>query len=104
AEARVLFIGAGGLASAAALYLGAAGVGTLGFVDHDSVDRSNLHRQVLHGDDRIGQAKTESARTTVQAINPNVVAREHCERLSSTNVEDIFADYDIVVDGSDNFP
>ncbi len=104
AEARVLLIGAGGLGSPAALYLAAAGVGTLGIVDHDTVDRSNLHRQVLHADARVGQTKTDSARQAIAALNPTVTVQPHCERLSSDNVESIFSGYDIVVDGSDNFP
>src|SRR5699024_2466149 len=83
AQARVLLIGAGGLGSPGALYLAAGGVGTLGFVDHDTVDRSNLHRQVLHSDERVGQAKTESARKAVAAINPNVTVHEHREHLNA---------------------
>ncbi|WP_203594619.1 molybdopterin-synthase adenylyltransferase MoeB [Wenzhouxiangella limi] len=103
-QARVLLIGAGGLGSPSALYLAAAGIGTLGLVDHDRVDRSNLHRQVLHRDDRVGLPKTESARLTLEALNPSINVRTHPVRLDSGNVESIFADYDIVVDGSDNFP
>lgn len=103
-KARVLLIGAGGLGSPSALYLAAAGIGTLGLVDHDRVDRSNLHRQVLHRDDRVGMAKTESARLTLEALNPSIRVQTHRARLDSGNVESIFADYDIVVDGSDNFP
>ena len=104
ADARVLLIGAGGLASAGAMYLAAAGVGTIGIVDHDTVDRSNLHRQVIHSDARVGEAKVNSARVALEAINPTVTVQTHHERLSSDNVEAIFSDYDIVVDGSDNFP
>src|SRR5699024_6443397 len=104
AQARVLLIGAGGLGSPSALYLGAAGVGTIGVVDHDTVDRSNLHRQVMHNEARIGLRKTESARQAITAINPQVAVNCHDVRLESGNVEAIFADYDIVVDGSDNFP
>lgn len=103
-RARVLVIGAGGLGSPAALYLAAAGVGTLGLVDDDTVERSNLHRQVLHRDDRVGQSKTGSAQATINALNPKVQVAQHGERLSSANVEAIFSGYDIVVDGSDNFP
>ncbi len=103
-QARVLLIGAGGLGSPSALYLAAAGIGTLGLVDHDKVDRSNLHRQVLHRDDRIGMAKTESARRTLEALNPAIRIRTHELRLDSGNVESIFEGYDLVVDGSDNFP
>src|SRR5699024_1249214 len=103
-ESRILLIGAGGLGAPAALYLAAAGVGTLGIVDHDVVDRSNLQRQVIHADDRVGEPKVESARRTIQAINPNVRVQTHALRLSSDNIESVFSDYDIVVDGSDNFP
>lgn len=103
-RARVLLVGAGGLGSPAALYLAAAGVGTLGLVDHDRVDRSNLQRQVLHRDDRVGQAKTESARATLEALNPRIAVRTHDLRLAADNVEQVLGDYDIVVDGSDNFP
>lgn len=103
-RARVLLIGAGGLGSPAALYLAAAGVGTLGLVDHDRVDRSNLHRQVLHRDDRVGQAKVDSARATLEALNPQITVLTHDLRLSADNVESVLGDYDIVVDGSDNFP
>jgi len=103
-KARVLVVGAGGLGSPAALYLAAAGVGTLGLVDHDKVDRSNLHRQVLHRDDRVGLGKTDSARLTLEALNPSIAVKTHPVRLSAGNVESIFADYDLIVDGSDNFP
>jgi molybdopterin/thiamine biosynthesis adenylyltransferase/rhodanese-related sulfurtransferase len=103
-DARVLVVGAGGLGSPAALYLAAAGVGTLGLVDDDKVDRSNLHRQVLHRDDRVGLGKTDSARLTLEALNPSIEVKTHAVRLSATNVESIFANYDLVVDGSDNFP
>lgn len=103
ADSKVLLIGAGGLGSPAAYYLAAAGVGTLGIVDHDTVDRSNLQRQILHTDDRIGMSKVESARRTLNALNPSVQVEGYEERLSSDNVERIFRDYDLVVDGSDNF-
>ena len=103
-RARIAIIGAGGLGSPAALYLAAAGVGTIGLVDHDRVDRSNLHRQVLHRDDRVGMAKTASARATLEALNPRVAVHTHETRLSADNVEDVLGGYDIVVDGSDNFP
>lgn len=103
-SARVLLVGAGGLGSPAALYLAAAGIGTLGLVDHDRVDRSNLHRQVLHRDDRVGMAKTESARRTLEALNPSIRVRTHELRLDASNIESVLADYDLVVDGSDNFP
>lgn len=101
---RVLLIGAGGLGSPAALYLAAAGVGTLGLVDHDVVDRSNLQRQILHNDERIGQPKVASARRTLEALNPAVKVDTWAERLGSANVERILAGYELVVDGSDNFP
>ena len=102
-EARVLLVGAGGLGSPAALYLAAAGVGTLGIVDADVVDDSNLQRQVVHTTDRIGVAKVESARQTIVALNPDVEVVAHETRLSKANVLDLFADYDLVLDGTDNF-
>ena len=102
-DARVLVIGAGGLGSPAALYLAAAGVGTLGIIDDDVVDDSNLQRQVLHTTDRIGVSKVESARQTIVGLNPDVTVNGHETRLSKENVLDIFSDYDIVVDGTDNF-
>jgi adenylyltransferase/sulfurtransferase len=103
-DAKVLLLGAGGLGSPTALYLAAAGVGTLGIVDHDVVDLSNLQRQILHTNDRIGMPKVESARIAINALNPDVRVVAHQERLSSENVMQIFKDYDIVVDGCDNFP
>ena len=103
ADAAVLLIGAGGLGSPAALYLAAAGVGRLGIVDHDTVDRSNLQRQVLHADSRVGTSKVESARQTLKALNPTVEIAGYEERLSSANVERILEGWDVVVDGSDNF-
>ncbi|WP_407280846.1 molybdopterin-synthase adenylyltransferase MoeB [Aromatoleum evansii] len=103
-DSRVLLVGAGGLGSPAALYLAAAGVGTLGIVDHDIVDRSNLQRQILHNDERIGQPKVDSARRTLQGLNPAVKIATYAERLSSANVERILEGYEVVVDGSDNFP
>jgi molybdopterin/thiamine biosynthesis adenylyltransferase/rhodanese-related sulfurtransferase len=102
-DARVLLIGAGGLGSPVALYLAASGVGTIGLVDDDVVDESNLQRQVLHTVDRIGQPKTASARTTLAALNPETVVIEHRERLSADNVERLIAAYDVIVDGTDNF-
>ena len=102
-DARVLMVGAGGLGSPSAYYLAAAGVGTLGIVDHDVVDLSNLQRQILHTNDRIGELKTESARQTLQGLNPDVNVVPYAERLSSDNVMEIIKDYDIVVDGCDNF-
>src|SRR5881396_2588803 len=102
--ARVLCIGAGGLGSPAALYLAAAGVGTLGLVDFDLVDLSNLQRQILHGTSGIGSAKTESARARLRDINPHVQLATFAERLTSASALTILRDFDIVVDGSDNFP
>jgi len=103
-DAKVLLLGAGGLGSPTALYLAAAGVGTLGIVDHDVVDLSNLQRQILHTNDRIGMPKVESARIAINALNPDVRVVAHQERLSSENVMQIFKDYDVIVDGCDNFP
>jgi adenylyltransferase/sulfurtransferase len=103
-EAKVLLIGAGGLGSPAGLYLAAAGVGTIGVVDFDVVDESNLQRQVLHSTDRVGMPKTESAAIAIRAINPDVKVVQHNTRLDSTNVFDIIGPYDVIVDGSDNFP
>jgi adenylyltransferase/sulfurtransferase len=103
-DSRVLLIGAGGLGSPAAYYLAAAGVGTLGIVDSDVVDRSNLQRQILHTDERVGLSKVESARQTINALNPDVTVIGYQERITSDNVMGIFADYDVIVDGSDNFP
>lgn len=104
AAARVLLVGAGGLGSPAGLYLAAAGVGTLGLVDHDRVERSNLHRQVIHTDAAIGRLKTASAQTTLAALNPDIDIATHAERLTRDNVERVFEGYDLIVDGSDNFP
>ena len=103
-DARVLMVGAGGLGAPSAYSLAAAGVGALGIVDHDVVDLSNLQRQILHSNDRIGEPKTESARQTLQGLNPDVRVVPYAERLSSDNIMEIIADYDIVVDGCDNFP
>ena len=103
-DAKVLLIGAGGLGSPAALYLAAAGVGTLGIVDSDVVDESNLQRQVLHNTSRVGQAKTASARQTIEGLNPDVRVVEHNERLIAENVLQIIEQYDLIVDGADNFP
>jgi len=102
--AKVLLLGAGGLGSPTALYLAAAGVGTLGIIDHDVVDLSNLQRQILHSNDRIGMPKVESARIAINGLNPDVKVIAHQERLSSDNVLDVFKNYDIIVDGCDNFP
>lgn len=103
-QAKVLCVGAGGLGSPAAYYLAAAGVGTLGIIDYDVVDRTNLQRQILHSDDRVGASKTESARQTLLGLNPDIDVATHEERLTSDNVDRIFSDYDLVVDGCDNFP
>jgi molybdopterin/thiamine biosynthesis adenylyltransferase len=103
-QSKVLCLGAGGLGSPVAFYLAAAGVGTLGLVDNDVVDMSNLQRQILHTNDRVGVPKTESARITLNALNPDVKIIEDRTRLDSSNVLEIFRDYDIIVDGCDNFP
>ena len=102
-DAKVLLVGAGGLGSPAGVYLAAAGVGTIGVLDFDVVDESNLQRQILHTTDRIGMAKTESAAIAMKAINPDVNVVQHNERISSENVMRIIEPYDIIVDGSDNF-
>jgi molybdopterin/thiamine biosynthesis adenylyltransferase/rhodanese-related sulfurtransferase len=103
-DSSALLIGAGGLGSPAALYLAAAGVGTIGIVDFDVVDRTNLQRQVLHNLDRVGMAKTESAREAIAALNPDVKVITHNERLGADNALAIMAGYDVVLDGGDNFP
>jgi sulfur-carrier protein adenylyltransferase/sulfurtransferase len=103
-QARVLTIGAGGLGSPLALYLAAAGVGTIGIVDFDVVDESNLQRQIIHGTSDLGRPKLESARDRIQDINPNVEVETFEEPLSSENALEIFEDFDVVVDGTDNFP
>ncbi len=103
-DSRVLLIGAGGLGSPAAYYLAAAGVGTIGIIDADVVEESNLQRQILHNTKRIGQYKAESARETIEALNPDVKVITHIERLDETNVARIIADYDVILDGTDNFP
>jgi sulfur-carrier protein adenylyltransferase/sulfurtransferase len=102
-DARVLLVGAGGLGSPTALYLAAAGVGTLGIVDSDVVDESNLQRQVLHTTDRVGMKKVESAKQTIHDLNPDVQVDGFDLRLAPDNVADIIEQYDIVVDGTDNF-
>ncbi len=102
-EARVLLLGAGGLGSPVALYLTAAGVGTLGIVDMDSVDESNLQRQILHNRDRVGERKVDSARTALAALNPDVEIVTFDTRLAADNVERILEGFDVVVDGADNF-
>ena len=102
-DSKVLFIGAGGLASPAILYLAAAGVGTLGIVDFDTVDLSNLQRQIVHTTERIGRKKTESAEEAVTALNPDVRVVAHEEMLTDDNVERLIAGYDVVIDGTDTF-
>ena len=103
-EARVLLLGAGGLGSPAAYYLAAAGIGNLGIVDFDKVDLSNLQRQIIHSTERIGMLKTESAKKTIQALNPDVNVTLYNEKMDSNNIMSLIKDYDYVVDGSDNFP
>jgi molybdopterin/thiamine biosynthesis adenylyltransferase/rhodanese-related sulfurtransferase len=103
-KSKVLLIGAGGLGSPAGLYLAAAGVGTLGLVDADTVDASNLQRQVLHATSRVGMPKVESAEKVLKDLNPDVKVVGYKERLNSENVERLFSDYDVIVDGTDNFP
>lgn len=102
-KAKVLCIGAGGLGSPAALYLAAAGVGTIGIVDDDVVDASNLQRQILHATSRVGEPKVESAEATLRGLNPDVQVARHALRLTSDNVLDVLEGYDLVVDGADNF-
>jgi adenylyltransferase/sulfurtransferase len=102
-NAKVLVVGAGGLGSPALMYLAAAGVGTLGILDFDVVDESNLQRQIIHGQSDIGRPKAESARESVKEINPLVDVRVHEDHLNSSNALEIFADYDLILDGTDNF-
>jgi adenylyltransferase/sulfurtransferase len=103
-DAKVLLIGAGGLGSPAGVYLAAAGVGTIGVLDYDVVDESNLQRQILHTYDRVGMAKTESAAIAMRGLNPDAHVVQHNERITSDNVMRIIEPYDVIVDGSDNFP
>ena len=103
-EARVLLLGAGGLGSPAAMYLAAAGVGTLGIVDMDVVDESNLQRQILHDVYRVGERKVDSAKKTLTALNPDVDVVTYDTRLGADNIMDILPGYDVIVDGADNFP
>jgi adenylyltransferase/sulfurtransferase len=103
-NSSVLLLGAGGLGSPAALYLAAAGVGKIGIVDFDIVDASNLQRQILHGIDDVGRPKVDSARDKLQSINPDVEVIAHPVHLNSTNAMEIFSGYDVIVDGTDNFP
>ncbi|MCC5809950.1 MAG: molybdopterin-synthase adenylyltransferase MoeB [Ectothiorhodospiraceae bacterium] len=103
-DSKVLLVGAGGLGSPAALYLAAAGIGTIGLVDHDVVDRSNLQRQVIHNEARVGEPKVESARAGIHALNPSVNVITHDCYLNADNVDALFDGYDVVLDGADNFP
>ncbi len=103
-NAKVLLLGAGGLGAPTALYLAAAGVGMIGLVDDDVVDASNLQRQVIHSTERIGMAKTASARIFIEGLNPDVEVVEHNGRLDASNILEVISDYDIIVDGADNFP
>src|SRR6201984_3632642 len=103
-DAKVLLLGAGGLGSPAALYLAAAGVGTLGIVDNDEVDLSNLQRQVIHSSERVGRSKVDSAEQTITALNQDVKVQKYPVRLGPDNIVEIISGYDIVVDGLDNFP
>jgi len=102
--AKVLLVGAGGLGSPAATYLAAAGVGRLGIVDSDQVDLTNLQRQILHFNKDIGRPKTESAKETIKALNPDISVTTYAERLDPSNVNRIIEDYDLILDGADNFP
>lgn len=102
--AKVLVVGAGGLGAPLLYYLAAAGVGTIGIIDHDTVSLSNLQRQIIHATTRIGMAKTSSAREAIQALNPHVHVMEHNQRLTAGNAIEIISGYDIVADGCDNFP
>jgi adenylyltransferase/sulfurtransferase len=103
-QAKVLMVGAGGLGSPSAYYLAAAGVGTLGIIDNDVVDISNLQRQILHANDRVGTPKVESAKKTLEGLNPDIKVIPYQAKLTSENIMDIIKDYDLVVDGCDNFP
>jgi len=103
-DAKVLLLGAGGLGAPTALYLAAAGIGTIGLVDDDVVDASNLQRQVIHNTERIGTPKTTSARLTIEALNPDVQVVEHQLRLNAENILELIEPYDVIVDGADNFP
>jgi molybdopterin/thiamine biosynthesis adenylyltransferase/rhodanese-related sulfurtransferase len=104
-DSRILLIGAGGLGSPASLYLAAAGVGTLGIVDDDAVDETNLQRQIIHSTERLGESKAESAKRTIEALNPDVTVKVFRERLTSENVDRILDEgWDVIVDGADNFP
>ncbi len=103
-RSKVLIVGAGGLGSPAALYLAAAGVGTIGIVDGDKVDLSNLQRQIIHGTDDVGVSKVDSAREKIERLNPDVQVNAHREMLSAANIRDVIANYEFIIDGTDNFP
>ena len=103
-QSKVFITGAGGLGSPVALYLAAAGVGTIGIIDHDVVDLSNLQRQILHSTKTLNRLKVESAKETLEALNPDVKVIPYSEKLTSANILDIIKDYDVVLDGSDNLP
>jgi sulfur-carrier protein adenylyltransferase/sulfurtransferase len=104
-QSRILLIGAGGLGSPASLYLAAAGVGTLGIVDDDAVDETNLQRQIVHSTERLGESKADSAKRTIEALNPDVTVKVFKERLTSENIDRILGEgWDVIVDGADNFP
>jgi molybdopterin/thiamine biosynthesis adenylyltransferase/rhodanese-related sulfurtransferase len=103
-NSKVLLLGAGGLGAPTALYLAAAGIGTIGIVDDDVVDESNLQRQVIHNTERVGVPKTASARMTIEALNPDVEVVEHDTRLDASNILELIEPYDVIVDGADNFP
>ena len=102
--AKILLIGSGGLGSPNALYLSAAGIGTIGIIDFDVVDHTNLQRQLLFGSDAVGVPKVEAAKKRILELNPNVVVNAYTEKLSSENALRIFKDYDLIIDGTDNFP
>ncbi len=103
-ESKVFLVGAGGLGSPAAFYLAAAGIGKIGISDNDDVDFSNLQRQILHSTKDVGRPKVQSAKETLEALNPDVEVVPYTERLNSENIIDIIKDYDVILDGSDNFP
>src|SRR4029077_11286461 len=104
-DSRILLIGAGGLGSPSSLYLAAAGVGTLGIVDDDPVDETNLQRQIVHSTERLGDSKADSAKRTLEALNPDVTVKTFQERLTSEHVDRILGEgWDVIVDGADNFP
>ena len=103
-NAKVLIIGAGGLGAPAAMYLAAAGIGTIGIADADEVDLSNLQRQIIHATEDVGKAKVQSAKETMNKMNPDVIVNTYRKFISAKNILDIIADYDFIIDGTDNFP